>query len=205
MLSVLAALAAAFMPITAASQIAPDKPPRTAPEAPYTKYELFAGMGYTSLDNVNQSRNGQIGVNLSVTRDWGKYFGITADGSVYKFTYDASNPGNPTVTLVLLGPVVHAHLGGKADIFFHVLMGGEHISGTPSNPAGTYASQNMTFASGYGGGFDYKLNGRYYVRAWGDNIITSIAANLPASCAGQGCSSHMNSSSRASIGVVYKF
>src|ERR1035437_8813695 len=108
-------MAAVLMPLAASSQIAPERPPRTEPAEKYPKYEIFAGMGFTALNNVNQSRNGLLGGNVSVTRDWGKYFGLTADGGIYKYTYDASNPGNPSVDMVLLGPVVHGHLFYKLD------------------------------------------------------------------------------------------
>jgi len=147
-----------------------------------------------------------------VTRDWSKYFGITADGGIYKFTYDATNPGNPTVDMLLLGPVVHAHLYGPADIFIHVLLGGEHISGTAisSGPPGSvatqpYATPSVSFAGGYGGGFDYKVKPRFYIRFWGDDIWSAITADLPSSCANMGCSSHESRSVRAELGVVYKF
>lgn len=212
LLSVLAVVAAAMMPLTATSQIAPDKPPRTAPAEVPPKYELFVGAGYTSLNNVLQSRNGQLGVNVSVTRDWGKYFGITADGGVYKYTYDASNPGNPTVDMLLLGPVVHAHLLGPADVFVHVLLGCEHISGTPvksdtssTAPTQPYATPDVSFAGGLGAGFDYKLRSRFFIRMWGDSIMSSITADLGQNCANAGCSSHETRSARAGLGVVYKF
>jgi hypothetical protein len=212
LLSVLAVVAAAMMPLTATSQIAPDKPAPTGPGEAYPKYELFAGAGYTGLNNVNQSRNGQLGVDVSVTRDWGKYFGVTADGGMYKYTYDASNPGNPTVDMLLFGPVVHAHLAGHVDFFLHVLLGCEHISGTPvktdptsTGPLQPYATPDVSFAGGFGGGFDYKLSSRLYIRAWGDEILSSITADLPSSCANQGCSSNETRSPRAGMGVVYKF
>jgi hypothetical protein len=200
------------MPLTATSQIAPEKPPRAAVVESYPKYELFVGAGYTGLNNVNQSRNGQLGVDLSVTRDWGKYVGLTADGGVYKYPYDATNPGNPTVSMVLLGPVVHAHMLGQTEVFAHVLLGSEHISGTAittglssSTPAQPYATPNFSFAGGMGGGIDYKVTSRFYLRAWGDDILSAITADLPSSCAGMGCASHESRSARAGLGVVYKF
>jgi len=75
---ILAASAAALMPVAANCQIAPEKAPseRTGPEY---KYEAFVGWGYTSLNQVNQSNSGLQGVSLSVTRDWGKYFGATLE------------------------------------------------------------------------------------------------------------------------------
>ncbi len=141
---ILAVFAVVMMPLTATSQIAPDKPPRTEAAEASPKYEIFVGAGYTSLNNVNQSRNGQLGVDVSVTRDWGKYFGITADGGTYKYPYDATNPGNPTVDMLLFGPVIHAHLLGRADVFLHVLLGCEHISGTAVATGGSSTTSTQT-------------------------------------------------------------
>ena len=79
---ILAMVPAAFLPLAAIGQIEPEKAPATQNE-PTTKYEVFAGWGYTSLNQVSQSRSGLQGVSLSVTRDWGKYFGVTAEGGHY--------------------------------------------------------------------------------------------------------------------------
>jgi hypothetical protein len=205
-LAILAVVAAAFMPLEATSQIAPDRPPRAAKTEPSTKYEVYAGAGYTSLNNVNQSRNGLIGVNVTVTRDWGRFFGLTADGGWYKFPYNSTNPGNPTVDTLLLGPVFHGHLYGNVDAFVHALLGIEHISGTSSTPGLPYSTPNISLAGGLGVGLEYKLSPRFALRAWGDDIASSFAANTNQSvCTNGGCSSHRTRSARASMGVVYKF
>ena len=205
-LAILAVVAAAFMPLAATSQIAPDRPPRAAKTEPSTKYEVYAGAGYTSLNNVNQSRNGLIGVNVTVTRDWGKFFGLTADGGEYKFTYNSANPGNPSVDMLLFGPVFHGHLYRKVDGFVHALLGGEHINGTSSTPGFAYSTPNISLAGGLGAGLEYNLNPRFALRAWGDDIYSSFAANTnQAACTNMGCSSHENRSARASFGLVYKF
>lgn len=206
LLAILAGVAAAFMPLAASSQIAPDRPPRAEKTAPTTKYEIFAGTGYTSLNNVNQSRNGLIGVNVTVTRDWGRYFGLTADGGWYKFTYDSSNPGNPSVDMLLLGPVLHAHLIGKADGFVHALLGVEHINGTSTTSGLPFSTPNISLAGGFGGGLEYKLSPRFALRASGDEIYSSFSANSSqAVCTNGGCSSHETRSARAAFGLVYKF
>ena len=81
LLSVLALVSAGFMPLAATSQIAPDRGAAPAERAePSFKYEIYAGYGYTSINQVNQSRHGLQGVNVSVTRDFGKYFGISIFG-----------------------------------------------------------------------------------------------------------------------------
>jgi len=71
LLSILAMVPAAFMPLAATSQLIHDREaPPAEKAAPTQKYEVFAGYGYTSLNQVNQSRYGLQGPNVSVTRDW---------------------------------------------------------------------------------------------------------------------------------------
>jgi hypothetical protein len=200
LLSILAVVPAVFMPLAATSQIAPDRPARTEPAEPSNKYEVFAGYGYTSLNQVNESRNGLQGVNVSVTRDWGKYFGVTADGGFYAYPYDATNPGNPKVDMLLLGPVFRMNIAKNVDGFFRVLLGGEHTAGENATP-------NISFAGGVGAGMDFKLSKRFTLRASGDDIASSFAANTnPNVCsAGANCSPHERRNSRAAVGLVYKF
>jgi hypothetical protein len=196
-LSILAAIAAAFMPLAAASQVAPVREPRSnSLEVPSYKYEVFAGYGYTSLNQVNQSRSGLQGVNLSVTRDWGKYFGVTADGAYYKYPLVSGNPGDPSVDAVLFGPVVHAQLFRNISGFAHALLGGEHSGGESQTP-------NVSFAGGGGGGLEYKLGPHLSLRASGDDIASSFSliGNTPA----LGYSPHRHWNSRAAFGVVYRF
>jgi hypothetical protein len=199
LLSILAMVPALFMPLAATSQIAPDRPPRAPQTEPSTKYEVFAGYGYTSLNQVNNSRYGLEGVNVSVTRDWGRFFGVTADGAYYKHPLSSStpgNPGDPSVEAVLFGPMLHANLFGHVDGFFHVLLGGEHTGGESMTP-------KLSFAGGVGAGLDYKLTKRFALRASGDDIASSFSLrdNSPE----LGYSPHRTRSSRASFGLVYKF
>jgi hypothetical protein len=227
LLAILAIVAATFMPLAASSQflhVLHHHRDREAPEKPVEihKYEIFAGYGYTSMNQVNQSRYGLQGANVSVTRDWGRFFGLTADGAYYKFPLSHPAISNspqyaPSMDAVLLGPVVHAHLFKKYDGYLHVLMGVEHIGITGSPSA--YAYPNISFAGGIGGGMDYRLNKHFFLRASGDDIISSFVAPVylanppppyppppPGSCTTtSGCSPHEHRSSRASFGVVYKF
>jgi len=197
LLLILAVIPAALMPLAAASQVAPVRGSRSASEGESSyKYEIFAGYGYTSLNQVNQSRSGLQGVNLSVTRDWGKYFGVTADGAYYKYPLVSGNPGDPSVDAVLFGPVVHAELYGKVSGFAHALLGGEHSGGEHQTP-------NISFAGGVGIGMDYKLSQHLSLRAAGDDIMSSFSLinNTPELA----YSPHRTRSSRATFGVVYKF
>ena len=216
LLAILAIVVATFMPLEASSQflhVLHRHREREAPEKPVEihKYEVFAGYGYTSMNQVNQSRYGLQGVNVSVTRDWGRFFGLTADGAFYK--YPLSHPAisnstlTPSLDAVLLGPVVHAHLFTHYDGFVHVLLGAEHIGGVNAYP-------NISFAGGFGGGMDYRITSHFFLRASGDDIISSFVAPVypanppppPGTCTTtSGCSPHEHRSSRASFGVVYKF
>jgi hypothetical protein len=206
LLSILAVVPALLLPLVSSSQIAPDRPPRAPQTAPATKYEIFAGYGYTAIHQIDQGRYGLQGVNASVTRDWGRFFGVTVDGSYYKWPLlqnsTTPNPGNPLVTAFLAGPVLHGHIMGKVDGYFHVLLGGEHISDLPN-----YTTPNISFAGGVGGGLDYKIRQNIFLRVGGDDLQSSFSSNASlSSCSSTaGCSPHKRSSARATIGVVYKF
>ena len=197
LLAILAVVPAALTPLAATSQVAPIRGPRSADQGePSYKYEVFAGYGYTSLNQVNQSRSGLQGANLSITRDWGKYFGVTADGAYYRYALVSGNSGTPSVDAVLFGPVIHANLYGKFSGFAHALLGGEHTGGERQTP-------NISFAGGVGGGLEYSLGGRLSLRASGDDIASSfsLTGNSPA----LGYSPHLRWNSRAAFGVVYRF
>jgi len=195
LLSILAVVLAALMPLAATCQVSPSGGAASAerPEIP-SKYEVFAGYGYTSINQVNQSYHGLQGVNLSVTRDWGKYFGLTADGATYSYSLGSGNPGNPSVDMVLFGPMAHANITGRVSVFVHALLGGEHTGGESQTP-------KVSFAGGAGGGMDYKLSPHVSLRASGDDIASAFSVNNPA----PGDSPHERRNSRAAFGVVYKF
>jgi hypothetical protein len=200
LLSILAAVSAAFLPLAASSQIIHHRGAERPEQAELsTKYEVYAGFGYTSLNQVNQSRYGLEGVDLSVTRDWGKHFGLIAEGAVYSGTLQSGsspNPGNPSVDAVLFGPVVRADLFKHFDGFFRVLLGGEHTAGENARP-------NVAFARGIGVGLDRQLSPHFAVRASGDDIGTAFAAGTPALPSEY--SPHTRYNAHASVGVVYRF
>jgi hypothetical protein len=200
-ISILAALSAALLPLAAISQVSPDSGSTVAdqPERIF-KYEVYGGYAYTSLNQVDGSRFGLQGVNVSVSRYWGRYFGLTAEGDDY--TVAISTPVvvgssiTPSVSSVFVGPVLHANIYGKVGGFFHGLLGGEHTGGLNQTP-------NISFAGGLGGGLDYSLSPRLAIRASGDYIGASFS--LTGNSAELGNSPHKSWDSRASIGVSYKF
>ena len=199
--SILAMVLAALMPLAATCQSSKAPRAQATDETPRVfKYEGFAGYGYTSLNQVNESRYGLSGVSLSLTRDFGRYFGLTAEGDYYRYPFSTPVIANstivPSVDSVLLGPMVHANIYGKFDGFVHGLLGGEHTGGTSQTP-------HISFAGGFGGGLDYVVNPRISIRASGDFIGASFS--LVGNSAELGNSPHKSWNSRASFGVVYHF
>jgi hypothetical protein len=199
LLSILAMVPAALLPLAANCQVSQST--QQADETAKTyKYSAYAGYAYTSLNQVNQSRYGLQGVNLSITRDFGRYFGVTAEGDYFRYPFSTPEVANSTITpsveSVLFGPVIHANIYGKFDGFVHGLLGGEHTAGASETP-------NISFAGGFGGGMDYNLNPRFSVRASGDIIAASFS--LTGNSTELGNSPHKTWDSRASIGVVYHF
>jgi hypothetical protein len=193
--SILAVIPAALLPLAATSQVAQASGKGSAQQAETSyKYEAYVGYGYTSLNQVSQSRAGLQGVNVSLTRDFGKYFGVIAEGADYKWALKSGNPGSPTVQTVMFGPVLHANLYGRVDGFVHVLLGGAHTGGESMTP-------KVSFAGGMGVGMDYKLSPHFAVRASGDDIAASFVSDPNH----LGYSAHKQWNSRATFGVVYKF
>ncbi len=194
--SILAVVPAVLMPLAATGQIAPDRGTRPDHPEPTYKYQVFAGLGYTSLNQVNQSRHGLLGVNVEVMRNWGRYFGAVADGGFYKYATGSGNPGKPVVDMVLFGPELHAPLYGSLNIFARALLGGAHSGGESQTP-------KVSFAGGAGMGLEYVVSPHVVLRASGEDIASSfsVTGNSPA----LGNSPHLRRNSRASIGVAYRF
>jgi hypothetical protein len=192
---ILAAIPMAIMPLTATGQLAPERP-KTAPGTPNYKYEAFAQAGYTSLNQVTLSRYGLIGGIGGVTRNFGRHFGITAQGDYYKWATGSGNPGDPAVWDVLAGPELHANLYGNFDGFFHGLLGVEKTLGVGKLP-------DHSFAGGAGGGLDYNLSQRWAIRASGDWIAAAFSLNF--NTPQLNYSPHKYTNPRGQIGVVYRF
>jgi hypothetical protein len=200
-LSILAMVPAALLPLATFGQVSHALGAQSADDAtPSYKYHVYGGYAYSSLNQVNQSRYGLSGVNVSITRDFGKYFGVTAEGDYFRYPFGTpevvGSTAVPSVESVLFGPVVHANIYGKIDGFFHGLLGGEHTAGEQQTP-------NISFAGGIGGGLDYALSPHFSVRASGDLIGASFS--FAGNSADLGNSPHKTWDSRASAGVVYHF
>ena len=187
---------AALLPLAASGQVAPDRPARPDRAEPAFNYQVYAGFAYTSLNQVNQSRHGLIGVDISASRNFGRYFALTADGAYYPTSYASGNPGTPKVSSLMGGPELHAPLYGKVNGYVRALLGGEHTGGEGMTP-------KVSFAGGLGGGLEYVLSPRLVLRLGGDDILSSFSLrnNSPQ----LGNSAHMRANARATVGVAYRF
>jgi hypothetical protein len=197
LLSILALVSAALLPLAATSQVVPARGSRSVDQGePSEKYSVFVGFGYSSLNQVNLSRSGLVGAEVDVTRNFGKYFGVMADGSYYKYAIVSGNPGKPSLDSLLFGPEIHAPLFKQYSGFLHALIGGEHSAGESQTP-------NISFAGGFGGGMEYMLGPHLSIRASGDYIGASFS---PINNSKQlGYSPHLTFNDRASFGAVYRF
>jgi hypothetical protein len=204
------------MSLQAMSQSAPaEGAPQADKTAPNYRYEAYAGFGYTSLNQVNQSRYGLMGVDLSLTRDWGRFFGLSGMVNYYKpalqfgsstvttttpggtpVTVTNGNPGDPSIYEALVFPEIHVNIYGPVSGFLHGGLGVEHTGGENETP-------KLSFAGGFGGGMTYDLTPRFAIRASGDKIgaAFSLRDNTPQ----LGNSPHRTWNSSGTIGLVYRF
>jgi hypothetical protein len=190
---ILSVASAIVVPISANGQVAPEKPPKDL-SGPDYKYEAYIGYGYTSLNQVSQSRSGLQGITGSLMRGFGDHFGLKADIGYYAWDVTATNTGNPTVTMYLVGPEVHGHLFEKWSAFAEGLLGGVQTGGVTIQP-------DVSFAGGVGVGLDYNKNARWSIRAYGDDIGSAFTV-VPYQ---PGFSAHTRWNARAGIGLVYHF
>lgn len=196
LLSILGLIAASLLPLAAFGQIAPDRGTPADRGEPQYNYQVFAGFAYTSINQINQSRYGLIGVDIEASRNFGRFFALTADGAYFPTSYASGNPGNPSVSMLLGGPELHAPLYGKVNGYLRGLLGGEHTGGESMTP-------RVSFAGGIGGGLEYVLSPRLVLRLGGDDILSSFS--LRNNSAQVGYSAHMRGNARATIGVAYRF
>lgn len=192
----IAAAVAVLTPLAAAGQVAPEKRPTVDKGGPSYKYEAYAGLAYSSLNQVNDSRYGLVGADLAITRDLAKYFGITANGAYFKYATGSGNPGTPSVWSLAAGPEFRATLYGNVDGFLHALVGAEHTGGEGMTP-------NVSMSGGFGGGLTYNLSQRWAMRASGDRMYDSFS--LTGNSASLAYSPHTHYNARATIGVLYRF
>jgi len=193
LLLIVAVASAVSVPMAASGQVAPEKPPKDL-SGPTYRNEVFVGWGYTSANQVNQSRSGLQGVTGSVKRDFTDHFGVKLDGGYYGWDVTATNNPHFNEYMFLLGPVIHANLFERWSVFAEGSMGGVHTGGVPIEPS-------ISLAGGVGVGLDWNRNARWTVRMYGDDIASSFTL-VPFE---SGSSPHVRWNARAGIGVAYHF
>ncbi len=198
----LAAILGALMPLTAAGQVAPEAAPGPVRRGtPAYRYEVFGAYSYTAINQVNQSQRGLQGFEVSFTRDWGRFFGLTAQGNYYKFSAGTGsngvpNPGNPSVYSLFAGPQLNVPVTSSLSGLFYGLLGTEHTGGEEMNP-------DTSFSGGFGGGMSYSLSPRWAVRITGQRVGGSFSVR--GNNQGLGLSPHVTWNSSVALGIVYRF
>jgi hypothetical protein len=138
----------------------------------YPKVEVFAGYSLGALDVGGLFNDDAHGVGGSVTYNFTKYFGLTADVASQFGEKDrgflGSGPGQDfNSQQFLFGPRFSLR-GKRVTAFAHALFGGArtHVDGFTDAISGfTIPSQSSTdFTMGYGVGLDVNLNSRLAVR-----------------------------------------
>ena len=179
-----------FLPMTLLGQVA--KPTTDAPP-PLSKYEVFAGVDYSSANQVKGS-SPLIGFNVGASAKLIKWFGGTVDFGDYLTNATSTTHAYPNQTTFLAGPEFYIPADSLTG-FVHVLLGGAHTGGI------TGGKPDVSFAYGVGGGFEYAFNKKLSLRISGDDIVSSYVEdpnNL-------GFSPHSRANARATAGIGYHF
>lgn len=178
------------LPISLAGQVT--RPATTDTQPEFYRYEVFAGVDYSSANQVLGS-SALIGGNVGASAKLKKWFGGVADFGQYGTAATSHSHANPTVTNFLAGPEFYISAEPITG-FLHVLMGGAHTGGVGAKP-------DVSFAYGFGGGFEYTISRHWAVRVSGDDILSSFVQDPD----NLGYSPHTRANARASGGVSYRF
>jgi hypothetical protein len=187
---------AALLPIcagaqTSASSTGADDNPKAS------RYDIFVGAGATSQNQIVHSHGWLIGVEVGVTRNWGKYFGLNVQGASFFASTSSANTVDgvsPQYSQFLAGPELHAQIYNKVSGNVHVLVGGSHTGGT-----GITGTPDVAFSTAVGAGLDYRLKPHFSLRLTGDRVGTSFVQGA----SGSGNSPHPYANVQTALGVVY--
>jgi hypothetical protein len=182
--------------MTASAQVSPESGSKANNVTGFKKYSIFVGAGYTSLNQVNQSRYGLIGFDAEASRNWGRFFAVDVDGGFYPTSAGSGNPGKPSVSMVLAGPELHGTIFENWSVYVRALLGGEHTGGEGMTPS-------VSFAGGWGGGVQHDMGPHFAIRLGGDDIASSFS--LTNNSPQLGYSPHRRWNSRGQIGIMYRF
>lgn len=191
------ALLAALLPFCAAAQISASGTSTDDNQKP-SRYDIFAGVGVTSQNQIVHSHGFLLGYEVGVTRNWGKYFGINVQGASMPKSTSSANQSqagiSPNYSQFLIGPELHSNVYEKVSGNVHLLMGGSHTGGS-----GVTGTPSVAFSYAFGAALDYRLTGRFSLRLTGDRVHTSFAEGA----ASTGNSPNPYSNVQSSFGVVY--
>jgi hypothetical protein len=155
-----------------------------------SRADLYGGYSYLNIDtNGLSSRQNANGWEASISGNFNKWFAAEADVSGYYKNYDVAGVSVAVRDYsYLAGPRVNFK-----PLFFHALIGGDHLSGSV---LGVSASQDG-LAGAFGGGAQWRFSRRLSLRASADYVFTRH--NI------LGGSSVTQNNVRASVGIIYSF
>ena len=131
LLRISAMVAAALAPLAAAGQVNPDVGTSSAPNEVAYKYEAYVGVAYSRIRQVPASYSGLLGGKASLTRDWGKYFGLTGSQITTGWapaTAEFRIPATPPSTPSSLARTPCQHSGNLSGQVFAELAQSEYLS-----------------------------------------------------------------------------
>jgi len=153
--------------------------------------EVFGGYSYLNVDtNGLSSRQNLNGWEAAVSGNFNKWFAVEGDVAGYYKTIGSVSVRDYSYAV---GPRFEYRQVPSVTVFGHVLLGGDHLSGSFG---GSSASQDSV-AAVFGGGVEWKIAPRWAVRGSGDYALTRHNILGP--------QSFTQNNFRASVGVVYVF
>jgi len=162
-------------------------------------YHLYAGVAETSQNQLVHAHGFLLGYQIALTRDFGKYFAVTAEGASFMHSLSSNNFAesgySPNVAQILAGPEIHSPLFGHLAGSLHILAGGSHTGGGGI----VHGNPGVSFAYGYGAGLEYTLSPHWSIRLSGDDIHASFVQGAPEN------TPHAYSDAQSSIGLSYRF
>ncbi len=159
--------------------------PRLAKAQDTPRVELFGGYSYMPLEAFPDFH----GFDVSVTGNWNRLLGITADFSGHFATEKPSSLVGPPPPVsrselrgyfLLFGPQLRFPSRGRFQLFGHALLGMSHRSlrvfttGAPS----MLVVDDTGFSTALGGGLDIKVNRRLAIRTVRADYLFSRLGNL---------------------------
>jgi opacity protein-like surface antigen len=142
--------------------------------------EIFGGYSYLNADTNNlasPSRQSANGWETSVSGNFDKWFAVEGTVSGYYKTEtvntDVVPPGNPIGDgIVTVSVHDYGFSGGPRlnfrPVFFHALVGGDHLMGSALG----FSRSQDSFAAAFGGGVEWKVAPHWAVRGSADYVLT---------------------------------